>query len=84
VDTGLEKSIEVAGGLSSLAALLGTTVQVVSNWRSRGVVPVERVIDVARCTGFQVTPHDLRPDIYPNATDGVPPQVGVEQGRAAA
>ncbi|HBN5546476.1 YdaS family helix-turn-helix protein [Enterobacter cloacae] len=26
----------------------------------------------AAATEFQVTPHDLRPDLYPNPTDGIP------------
>ncbi|ORJ47828.1 transcriptional regulator [Kluyvera intermedia] len=26
----------------------------------------------AAATEFQVTPHDLRPDLYPNPNDGVP------------
>ncbi|EBE6237586.1 helix-turn-helix domain-containing protein [Salmonella enterica] len=26
----------------------------------------------SECTGWRVTPHDLRPDIYPNPTDGLP------------
>lgn len=26
----------------------------------------------AAATDFQVTPHDLRPDLYPNPTDGIP------------
>ncbi|EMN8321024.1 MULTISPECIES: YdaS family helix-turn-helix protein [Serratia] len=28
----------------------------------------------AAATKFQVTPHDLRPDIYPKPTDGLPEQ----------
>lgn len=32
------------------------------------------VIKWASATGFMVTPHDLRPDLYPNQRDGLPEQ----------
>ncbi|MMZ41479.1 helix-turn-helix protein [compost metagenome] len=34
----------------------------------------EVVIKWAAATGFNVTPHDLRPDLYPNPSDGLPEQ----------
>lgn len=39
-------------------------------------VPSARVIPVSRATGYQVRPFDLRPDLYPNESDGMPPSVG--------
>lgn len=56
----------------------------ISNWFQRGKVPAERVLDVAMATQFAVTPHDLRPDLYPNAADGLPADREAEPGRAAA
>jgi DNA-binding transcriptional regulator YdaS (Cro superfamily) len=35
-------------------------------------VPPEQAIRVAKITKWQVTPHQLRPDIWPNATDALP------------
>ncbi|XYK59247.1 YdaS family helix-turn-helix protein [Serratia sarumanii] len=32
------------------------------------------VIKWAAATGFKVTPHELRPDLYPNTRDGLPEQ----------
>lgn len=32
------------------------------------------VIKWAAATGFKVTPHELRPDLYPNPRDGLPVQ----------
>ena len=32
----------------------------------------EKALRVAEVTNFEVTPHELRPDIYPNPTDGLP------------
>ncbi|MDQ9128762.1 YdaS family helix-turn-helix protein [Serratia fonticola] len=34
----------------------------------------EVVLEWAAATGFKVTPHDLRPDLYPNQRDGLPEQ----------
>ncbi|EIQ80106.1 hypothetical protein SF123566_8473 [Shigella flexneri 1235-66] len=46
----------------------------VSRWKTRykGVVPADRVLPIFNATG--VTPHELRPDLYPNPTDGLPAQ----------
>lgn len=35
-------------------------------------VPSARVIPIAKSTGYAVRPCDLRRDLYPNATDGMP------------
>ncbi len=35
-------------------------------------VSAEKVLSVSEATEWQVTPHELRPDIYPNPTDGIP------------
>lgn len=34
--------------------------------------PPEYVLAISAATGWQITPHDLRPDIYPHPTDGLP------------
>lgn len=47
----------------------------VSEWLRRGRVPAERAIQVATVVRFHITPHQLRPDLYPNPTDGLPPEV---------
>lgn len=71
----LQHAIDLRGGLSRFADALGTTMQRVGNWRSRGRVPADVVLRVAAATDWQVTPHDLRPDIYPNPDDGLPPEL---------
>jgi len=35
-------------------------------------VPPERVLPICAETGWRVTPHEVRPDIYPNPTDALP------------
>lgn len=38
-------------------------------------VTAENVIPIAEATNFEVTPHELRPDIYPYPSDGIPPNL---------
>jgi DNA-binding transcriptional regulator YdaS (Cro superfamily) len=63
--TGLKRAIEKCGGVSALAARLGTTQSAVSNWLLRESLPPERVLPIEQATGGQVTRHELRPDLYP-------------------
>lgn len=67
----LNKAIQAAGSARALALRLGVSPMTVSYWQSRsaGVVPAERVISIFQVTG--VTPHELRPDIYPSPSDGM-------------
>ncbi|WP_417522267.1 transcriptional regulator [Marinobacter sp.] len=68
----LNKEIQLAGGPQALAKELGVTIQRLINWRSRGRVPADMVLAYCRARSWQITPHELRPDIYPNPTDGLP------------
>ncbi|QNK30678.1 helix-turn-helix domain-containing protein [Serratia sp. JUb9] len=68
----LEKAICVAGSATKLANQLGISSMTISHWKNRysGIVPADRVFPIFHVTG--VTPHELRPDLYPNPTDGLP------------
>ena len=70
----LDKSICIVGGATRLAEKLNVSPMTVSHWRHRdnGFVPANRVIPIFNATG--VTPHELRPDLYLNPTDGLPAQ----------
>lgn len=71
--TALEKAIHLAGGQSSLGRLCGLRQGHVWNWLNReGRVPAENVLVVCAVVDWQITPHELRPDIYPNPSDGLP------------
>lgn len=62
----VEKAIEAAGGPTKLATALGiANVSVVLNWRSRGQVPADRVIEIEALT--KVSRHVLRPDVFGKA-----------------
>lgn len=67
----LEKAISIAGSQTALAQRVRTKQQNVSQWAKTRVSP-EYVLGVARAVDFQVTPHQLRPDLYPNPSDGLP------------
>lgn len=67
----LSEVIDIAGSPSALARRLGVSAQRISNWRSRGI-PGDHVLVVCAAVDWQVRPHDLRPDMYPNPTDGLP------------
>lgn len=56
---------------SELGRRLGKTPQTISGWFKKRV-PAEEVIPACAALGWGVTPHELRPDKYPNPTDGLP------------
>ncbi|WNJ80575.1 YdaS family helix-turn-helix protein [Cedecea neteri] len=58
---------------TDIAIALGTTPQTVSLWLG-GKVPANRVIPLCEVLDWSVTPHEMRNDIYPNPTDGLPSQ----------
>jgi len=78
----LERVCTILGSYVALGALFEPPVspQGVQKWLKGGLPPA-RVIVVAQGVGYRVTPHDLRPDIYPHPDDGLPEQA---RGRATA
>ena len=64
---------EAAMSQAELARRLDRTQGAVSHWLTgRNTLPAEEVLKVCEATGFSVRPHDLRPDLYPNPSDGLP------------
>jgi TorA maturation chaperone TorD len=72
-DSGIEKAIRAAGGLSVLARRLGIAQPSVSKWAR---VPAERVIAVEAVTGVPRTV--LRPDLYGLQSGGASSQDKIE------
>jgi DNA-binding transcriptional regulator YdaS (Cro superfamily) len=67
------------GGQSKLADCLKTERDPVSQahvwkWLNTTVngIPEKHVIKACSAVNYQVTPHELRPDIYPHPDDGLP------------
>lgn len=48
------------------------TQSAVAQWLAGGGIEAERVLPYAAQTGWKVTPHDWRPDLYPHPDDGMP------------
>lgn len=72
---GLEKAINVVGGKRRLAIALGIKPPSLSRWihKYQGRVPSNRVIDIYLLTG--ITPHELRPDLHPTPSSGIPAEI---------
>lgn len=71
----LTKAIAIVGGQTQLARLLGVKQANVWHWLNKAVhVPGEYVLAIEKATGGEVTRHQLRPDLYPdaNAADVAP------------
>lgn len=60
----ITRAIEIAGGLSSLAAKVEESPQTVSNWRARGRVPPKHCAAIERATNGEVTKADLCPEVF--------------------
>lgn len=76
----LEKIIELLGGKQqSLADVLATDDDPVKQghvwgWLNKTVdgIPARHVIKACAAVNYEVTPHELRPDLYPHPQDGLP------------
>lgn len=81
----LLKAVELAGGQAPLARAIRVRMphskigQVhVWGWLNSvkmEVPPAESVLAIAESVDWRVTPHELRADIYPNPSDGLPVSV---------
>lgn len=74
MDTPLLKLINTAGGQSALARLSGVPQATISAWvnRFQHRVGADFVIKLCESVEWKITPHQLRPDIYPHPNDGLP------------
>ena len=80
----LKHAVELAGGQAKLARgirerVAGSKVGQVHVWGWLNSVkfevpPPEVVIAIADFLDYAMTPHQLRPDLYPNPTDALPPE----------
>jgi hypothetical protein len=59
---------------AALGLAAGVTRQAVCQWGDDDMLKAEYVIPVCESLEWKVSPHVLRPDIYPNAADGLPAQ----------
>lgn len=80
----LDRACQLAETQARLARKIDIKPQALHQWMRSGVVPPHRVIDVARAVDFGVTPHQLRPDLYPHPEDGLPDEMRTGQPGASA
>ncbi|HBA3610896.1 TPA: helix-turn-helix domain-containing protein [Escherichia coli] len=57
---------------NAIARNLGVTPQAVNQWFSKSTIPARFVLRVCEVVEWKVTPHGLRPDLYPHPADGIP------------
>lgn len=78
----LQKAVDLAGGQAHLARgirehLTDSKIGQVHVWGWLNTVkievpPGEVVLPIVKYLDYQITPHQLRPDLYPNPGDGLP------------
>ena len=74
----MENNFVTQSGLTQaeIAKAAGAHPVLIHQWSSgKRRIPADRVLAVAKATDWKVTPHELRPDIYPNSSDGLPPDL---------
>lgn len=57
---------------SVIAKVVDESPQVVNNWSARGVVPLRHAVNFCAAVNFEITPHLLFPNNYPNPDDALP------------
>ena len=60
----IDRAAALLGGQARLAEALGVHRMTISQWKRRQV-PASRVLSVEAATGYRVSRHELRPDLYP-------------------
>ena len=58
------KAIDIIGNQSAIARHFKIMPSCITHWLDYGL-PAERVLEIERLAGGQVTRYELRPDIYP-------------------
>jgi len=61
----IQRASQILGSQAKLAKTLQVSPMAVSQWKGR--IPAERVLQIYRVTSGKVTPHEMRPDLYPDA-----------------
>jgi hypothetical protein len=72
--THYEQACQTIGSEAKAARLLGYQ----TAWglaKHKGRVPYSKVLKFCELAQWTKTPHQLRPDIYPHPSDGLPPEL---------
>lgn len=68
---GLKKKIAARLSQKEIAAYMNTNQQNISRWLNSRI-PAERVIPLCDLLRWEITPHELRPDLHPTPGSGIP------------
>jgi len=69
----LDQYLEQSGeSQAAFGRRVEVTQSAVAQWIAGGRIKAEQVLGVSAATGWQVRPHELRPDLYPHPEDGMP------------
>lgn len=71
----LNRAVAYFGSIAAASKAILAPVSSTATWV---VTPPHRVLALAAATGYQVTPHELRPDLYPFPEDGCPREMRVD------
>lgn len=75
----VEKVFESLGGPSGVQKILCLkTAWGAAKWLKANRIPPYRVIPVSRAVNYQITPHELDPELYPYPGDGIPASLNDE------
>ncbi|EAW1193058.1 helix-turn-helix domain-containing protein [Salmonella enterica] len=70
----VKKKIAIRLSQKKIAIQMKTKQQNISRWLNTRI-PAERVIPLCELLSWEVTPYELRPDLHPNPTSGIPEEV---------
>lgn len=73
----LKRAIKAQGGSGQVSRRMEVKQARLCNWLARGSIPPGRIIPLCNALFWTVTPHQVRPDLYPHPLDGM-----VEAGMA--
>jgi len=62
----LDRIVANVGTKTELARRLGISYQAVVKWQRENKIPVERVLQIVELMNGEITPLEIRPDIYPD------------------
>ncbi|CAH6103203.1 transcriptional regulator [Citrobacter koseri] len=68
----------------AIAKHIGITPQAVNQWFNKPSIPPRFVIPICELVDWEVTPHEIRPDLYPGIKDGIPELFRKAKNRVAA
>lgn len=59
-----DRVVDIVGSQTELARVLGVKQPSVNNWKIRSRIPAERVLEIEKIVGGQVTRYEMRPDVF--------------------